>query len=106
MIPQERGLEGINVYPYVDYLFFLKGGDRLRELLGEARRFLISPQTYLNLPVVRLRGWSLACPLHHLCVTSFLPSRTPMHLPKSSIHPHLRIGLGKGDQTTKELVMG
>jgi hypothetical protein len=23
--------------------FFPKGGDRLRELLGEARRFLISP---------------------------------------------------------------
>jgi hypothetical protein len=34
MIPQERGLEGLSVYSYLITLFS-KGGDRLRELLGE-----------------------------------------------------------------------
>jgi hypothetical protein len=35
MIPQERGLEGLSVYSYFNYLFLSKGGDRLCELLGE-----------------------------------------------------------------------
>jgi hypothetical protein len=39
MIPQEMGLERLNVYSYVNYLF-PKGGNQLRELLREARRFL------------------------------------------------------------------
>jgi hypothetical protein len=54
MIPQERGLEGISVYPYVDYPFFLRGGGGIGygSFLGKARRFLISPCSYLNLPLV------------------------------------------------------
>jgi hypothetical protein len=52
MIPQERGLEGLSVYSYVNYPFCPKGGDRLRELLGEGQEVLDSPRSYLNLPLV------------------------------------------------------
>jgi hypothetical protein len=41
MIPQERGLEGISVYSYVSYTFFLREGINYVSLLGKARRFLI-----------------------------------------------------------------
>jgi hypothetical protein len=43
MIPQERGLEGINVYSYVNYPFCLKKGIDYLSFLGKARRFFISP---------------------------------------------------------------
>jgi hypothetical protein len=41
MIPEERGLEGINFYSYVNYLFFLRVGIDYVRFLGKARRFLI-----------------------------------------------------------------
>ena len=43
MIPQERGIEGISVYSCVNYPFFPKGGDQIRELLGEGQEVLVSP---------------------------------------------------------------
>ena len=52
MIPQERGIDGISVFSYSNYPFFSKGGDRLRELLGEGQEVLDSPQSYLNPPLV------------------------------------------------------
>jgi hypothetical protein len=41
MIPQERGIKGISVYSYVNYLIFLSEGINYVSFLGEARRFLI-----------------------------------------------------------------
>jgi hypothetical protein len=41
MIPQERGLEGLSVYSYVDYSFFLREGISYVSFLGKPRRFLI-----------------------------------------------------------------
>jgi hypothetical protein len=41
MIPQERGLEGLNVYSYVNYPFCLREGIDYVSFLGKARRFLI-----------------------------------------------------------------
>jgi hypothetical protein len=35
MIPQEREIEGLSVIPILLLPFFSKGGDRLREILGE-----------------------------------------------------------------------
>jgi hypothetical protein len=52
MIPQERGLEGLSVYSYVNYPFFLREGIELRELLGEGQEVLDSPRSYLNPPLV------------------------------------------------------
>jgi hypothetical protein len=40
-IPQERGLEGLSVYSYVIYPFFLREGIDYRRFLGKARRFFI-----------------------------------------------------------------
>jgi hypothetical protein len=34
MIPQERGIEGLSVYSYVNHPFY-KGGKQLCEILGE-----------------------------------------------------------------------
>jgi hypothetical protein len=48
MIPQERGIEGISAYSYVNYPFFLREGINYVIFLGKARRFLISPRGYLN----------------------------------------------------------
>jgi hypothetical protein len=42
MIPQERGLEGLSVYSYVYYPFFLREGIGCVMFLGKDRRFLIS----------------------------------------------------------------
>jgi hypothetical protein len=52
MIPQERGLKGLSVYSYFNYPFLSKGGDRLREILGEGQEVLDSPRSYLNPPLV------------------------------------------------------
>jgi hypothetical protein len=41
MIPQERGFEGISVYSYVNYPFFLREGIDYMRFLGKDRRFLI-----------------------------------------------------------------
>jgi hypothetical protein len=41
MIPQERGLEGLSVYSYFNYPFFLREGISYVSFLGKARRFLI-----------------------------------------------------------------
>jgi hypothetical protein len=41
MIPQERGLEGLSVYSYVNYPFFLREGIDYVRLLGKAKRFFI-----------------------------------------------------------------
>jgi hypothetical protein len=41
MIPQERGLEGISVYSYVNYHFCLREGIGYTRFLGKARRLLI-----------------------------------------------------------------
>jgi hypothetical protein len=48
MIPQERGLEGINVYSYFNYPFCLREGIGYVSFLGKARRFLIPHEKYLN----------------------------------------------------------
>jgi hypothetical protein len=48
MIPQERGLEGINIYSYVNYPFFLREGIGYVSFLGKAGRFLIPHERYLN----------------------------------------------------------
>jgi hypothetical protein len=55
MIPQERGLEGISVYSYVNYPFFLREGIGYVSFLGKARRFLISPRRLLK-PTSGLMG--------------------------------------------------
>jgi hypothetical protein len=39
MIRQERGLEGISVYSYSNYNFFLREGIGYVIFLGKARRF-------------------------------------------------------------------
>jgi hypothetical protein len=52
MIPRERGLEGISVYSHVNYPFCLREGIGYVTFLGKARRFLISPRSYLNPPLV------------------------------------------------------
>jgi hypothetical protein len=41
MIPQKRGIEGLNVYSYVNYPFFLREGIGYVRFLGNTRRFLI-----------------------------------------------------------------
>jgi hypothetical protein len=41
MIPQERGIEGINVYSYVNYPFFLRERIGYVRFLGKDRRFFI-----------------------------------------------------------------
>jgi hypothetical protein len=41
MIPQERRLEGISVYSYVNFPFFIREGIGYMRFLGKARRFLI-----------------------------------------------------------------
>jgi hypothetical protein len=41
MIPQERELEGISVYSFFNYPFFLREGIYYVSFLGKARRFLI-----------------------------------------------------------------
>jgi hypothetical protein len=43
MISQERGHEGISVYSYINYLFFLREGISYVRFLGKAMRFLNSP---------------------------------------------------------------
>jgi hypothetical protein len=48
MIPQERGLEGLNAYSYFNYPFLSKGGDWLRELLGEGQEVLDFPTKLLK----------------------------------------------------------
>jgi hypothetical protein len=44
MIPQERGHEGISVYSYSNYPFFLREGIDYVSFLGKPRRFLIPPE--------------------------------------------------------------
>jgi hypothetical protein len=44
MIPQERGLEGLHVYSYYNYPFFLRERISYMSFLGKARRFLILPE--------------------------------------------------------------
>jgi hypothetical protein len=41
MIPQERELEGLSFYSYVNYPFFLREGIDYMSFLGKDRRFLI-----------------------------------------------------------------
>jgi hypothetical protein len=41
MIPQERGIEGLSVYSYVNYPFQLREGIDYVSFLGKAGRFLI-----------------------------------------------------------------
>jgi hypothetical protein len=56
MIPQERELEGLSVYSYFFLLPFLsKGGDQLRELLGEGQEVLVFPTRLLK-PTSGLMG--------------------------------------------------
>jgi hypothetical protein len=52
MIPQERGLEGLSIDSYSNYHFCLREGISYVSFLGKAKRFLISPRSYLNLPLV------------------------------------------------------
>jgi hypothetical protein len=52
MIPQERELEEIRVYSFSNYPFFIMEGIGYVSFLGKARRFLISPRSYLNPPLV------------------------------------------------------
>ena len=55
MIPQERELEGLSVIPIFLLPFFSKGGDRLRELLGEGQEVLVFPTRLLK-PASGLMG--------------------------------------------------
>jgi hypothetical protein len=41
MIPQERELEGLSVYSYVNYPFCIREGIGYVSFLGKVRRFLI-----------------------------------------------------------------
>jgi hypothetical protein len=52
MIPQERGIEGLSVYSYSNYPFCLREGIGYVRFLGKAKRFLISPRSYLNPPLI------------------------------------------------------
>ena len=56
MIPQEREIQGLSVIPIFLLPFLSKGGDQLRELLGEGQEILFSPRGYLNLPLVQWGG--------------------------------------------------
>jgi hypothetical protein len=55
MIPQERELEGLSVIPIFLLPFLSKGGDRLRELLGEGQEVLVFPMRLLK-PASGLMG--------------------------------------------------
>jgi hypothetical protein len=44
MIPQEKGLEGLSVYFYVNYPFCLREGIGYVSFLQKAGRFLIPPK--------------------------------------------------------------
>jgi hypothetical protein len=48
MIPQERELEGLSVIPIFLLPFLSKGGDGLRELLGEGQEVLVFPTRLLK----------------------------------------------------------
>jgi hypothetical protein len=52
MIPQERGLEGLSVYSYFNYPFYLRDGIGYVSFLGEGQEVLDSPRSYLNPPLV------------------------------------------------------
>jgi hypothetical protein len=70
MIPQERGLEGINVYLIFSLPFVLRGWINYVGFLGKARRFLITPEllqlTSGLIGGVRLMDFLLiACSLIH-----------------------------------------
>jgi hypothetical protein len=55
MIPQERGLEGINFYFLFLITLLSKGGDQLHELLGEGQEVLDFPTRLLK-PTFGLMG--------------------------------------------------
>jgi hypothetical protein len=89
MIPQERGLDGINVY-FLFYLpFGLRGWISYVGFLGKARRFLI-PHELLK-PASGLRRGSVD--------SSFNPSFACSLV--HSFHPHTRLDLGKGTEQLK-----
>jgi hypothetical protein len=89
MIPQERGLEGINVY----FLFYLPFGLRrwisYVGFLGKDKRFLI-PHELLKPASGLMRGST---------DSSFIPSFTCSLV--HSFHPHPRLDLGKGTELWK-----
>jgi hypothetical protein len=99
MIPQERGLEGINVISYSIYPFCLREGINYMSFLGEARRFLI-PHEILKPPLDCWGGWLIARSLLHPFMRSFTCSLIHSFILTyhSLIHPHLRLGLGKGNK--------
>jgi hypothetical protein len=112
MIPQERGLEGINIY-FLFYLPFLfKEGDQLCELLGEVQEVLDSPQEIIKPITGLIVGLVVGCGSlvdGHWLVCSFpsafctILSLMPFHaLTYPSIDPSSPASwLGKGKGTTK-----
>jgi hypothetical protein len=57
MIPQERGIEGISVYSYSNYPFYLREGINYVSFLWKARKFLISPMKLLKLTSSLMGGF-------------------------------------------------
>ena len=55
MIPQERDLGGLSVIPIFLLPFLSKGGDQLRELLGEVQEVIVFPTRLLK-PAYGLMG--------------------------------------------------
>jgi hypothetical protein len=55
MIPKERKLEGLSVIPILLLPFLSKGGDQLRELIGEGQEVLVFPKRLLK-PASGLMG--------------------------------------------------
>jgi hypothetical protein len=57
MIPQERELEGLSVIPIFLLPFLSKGGDQLREILGEGHEVLVVPMRLLKPTSILMRGF-------------------------------------------------
>jgi hypothetical protein len=101
MIPQERELEWLSVYSYSNYPSCLREGICDMRFLGKARRFLISPMKLLK-PTSSLMGGSTDGLFIDFMYVHLFPSRTSMDpFTHSLIHPHLRLGLGKGNELLK-----
>jgi hypothetical protein len=89
MIPQERGLEGINVYFLLYLPFVLRGRMSYVGFLGRFRRFLI-PYELLKPTsgLMRVSDNSLFIPLFTCSLVH-------------SLHPHPCLDLGKGTKFLK-----
>jgi hypothetical protein len=97
MIPQERGLEGLNVISYSIYPFCLREGISYVSFFGGGRRFLI-PHEILK-PAPGLLGGLVDSSFTHFLVRSFIRSCVHSSYPYLSLidpsSPASWLGKGK-----------